>query len=398
MTARVHVFAPYMHAHVCVCTIHACTHVFLSPRAAIPTCSHGPGKALNPAPGQQAGRQRCGCCLPPRPHLVAAEADVEVVEILEALGGEAGATGKGRAGGQRREVVVQDLAWQCQGEAAVVVAEGAELGGAGGGSQGQPGAGVTRPGTGSITYWGWLGSSLWGQQRAGITPQGQLGGGGGVTLPRWPGGLVSPPWVQLGIGITCPDSDTHPGWPEALVSPTQDGRGGLVSPLWGPQHHLFGMAGGGAGITRGDITPPPHGPTPPGDTGRDRHLVAAGAGAAGVAGGGPVGGVTPQVGAGWAGLAGARATVHGIPRGTRGAGSSRLRGAASAEGCHPSQHISDVDRVQLGHVAGVPPALAPRAPVTIAHPCPPAPAAPPGGYVTPCPSPPRGRGCAGKPR
>lgn len=254
MTARVHVFAPYMHAHVCVCTIHACTHVFLSPRAAIPTCSHGPGKALNPAPGQQAGRQRCGCCLPPRPHLVAAEADVEVVEILEALGGEAGATGKGRAGGQRREVVVQDLAWQCQGEAAVVVAEGAELGGAGSGSQGQPGAGVTRPGTGSITYWGWLGSSLWGQQRAGITPQGQLGGGGGVTLPRWPGGLVSPPWVQLGIGITCPDSDTHPGWPEALVSPTQDVSpqegagvttlGPTASPIWdgwgGGWHHPRG--------------------------------------------------------------------------------------------------------------------------------------------------------------
>lgn len=136
LTARVHVFAPYMHAHVCVCTIHACTHVFLSPRAAIPTCSHGPGKALTPALGQQAGRQRCRCCLhcgqrclPPRPHLVAAEADVEVVEILEALGGEAGAAGKGRAGGQCREVVVQDLAWQRQGEAAVVVAEGAELGG-----------------------------------------------------------------------------------------------------------------------------------------------------------------------------------------------------------------------------------------------------------------------------
>lgn len=216
------------------------------------------------------------------------------------------------------------------------------------------------------------------------------GQGGWYHLPGYSWGLASP------VLTVTPTQDGQRHWchPPRMSAP----RRGLVSPLWGPQHHLFGMAGGGAGITRGDITPPPHGPTPPGDTGRDRHLVAAGAGAAGVAGGGPVGGVTPQVGAGWAGLAGARATVHGIPRGTRGAGSSRLRGAASAEGCHPSQHISDVDRVQLGHVAGVPPALAPRAPVTIAHPCPPAPAAPPGGYVTPCPSPPRGRGCAGKPR
>lgn len=67
--------------------------------------------------------------LPTLPHLVATDADAEVVEVLEALGSETGAAGEGGAGGQRREVVVQDMARQLQGEAAVVVAEGAELGG-----------------------------------------------------------------------------------------------------------------------------------------------------------------------------------------------------------------------------------------------------------------------------
>lgn len=141
-----------------------------------------------------------------------------------------------------------------------------------------------------------------------------------------------------------------------------------------------------AGMTEG--TPPPtHTPPPPGAGTRGAgHLVAAGAGAAGLAGVGSVVGVSPQVGVGRAAQAGARAPFQGVPGGTRGAGSSRLGGAAAAEGRHPPQHVGDVDGVELGHVAGVSPALAARAPVTTAT-DPPAPAAPPGGGGQPPSSP-----------
>lgn len=279
---------------------------------------------------------------------------------------------------------MQRAARQRQREAAVVVAEGADL--AGGGTQGPlRGAGVTQLGSHRATQMGWpegpvsptwghpggsnspagLGTasywSYWGLNGEGMVPPlGDLGGGASHR------GLVPTirGWCQpLGAGAT--PLGMARGWCPPLVPRTWPiwDAWGLVSPL--------GM--------------------PPLGTGGDSHLVAVGAGATGLAGGGAAGWVPLQVGAGGTGLAGTGGVVQGMPRGAGGAGPPWLGGAASAEGGHPAQHVGDVDGVELGHVAGVPPALAPGAAVSI----------PRRDTAVPVPvpsSPPRGRACAGTPR
>lgn len=129
----------------------------------------------------------------------------------------------------------------------------------------------------------------------------------------------------------------------------------------------------------------------------DAHLVAAGAGAAGLAGGGAVRWVAPQEGAGGTGLAGTSAVVQGVPGGAGGT-EPPSGGTAAAEGSHPPQHVGDIDGVELGHITGVTPALERSS------------ASPSAGWngggggvtlLSPslCPhSPPRGSACAGRPR
>jgi len=201
VTTRVRAFALRTAAYTRVCT-HACP----SPPAPSPARSQGEGKAAVPVPaGSVAGAAawrvlparwvlpRGGCCRAVGAHLVAAEADVEVVEVLEALGGEAGAAGEGGAGSQRREVVVQDAARQRQVEAAVVVAEGAEL--RGGRWQSGTAGGWHRPSgaarVGSVTH----GRSRW------------------CHPPCHPPRMARGPWCQLlGDSITHLHSVTHQGW------------------------------------------------------------------------------------------------------------------------------------------------------------------------------------------
>lgn len=189
---------------------------------------------------------------------------------------------------------------------------------------------------------------------------------------------------------------------QKMVPPTWDVRG------WDPPAELVPPTGDSQVLCPPQLprVPPTKGcpggsPAPPTPrhvgTRGDAHLVAAGAGAAGLAGGGAVRWVAPQEGAGGTGLAGTSAVVQGVPGGAGGT-EPPSGGTAAAEGSHPPQHVGDIDGVELGHITGVTPALERSS------------ASPSAGWngggggvtlLSPslCPhSPPRGSACAGRPR
>lgn len=107
----------------CLC---ACFHGLL------PTCAHFPECPLTclcfyfcacPHPRHPQVRSHvCPCVCPHRSHLVPAEAKAEVVAVGQPLGGEAGSGAHPGTHAQRRELKAQHPAWQCQCQAAVVVA------------------------------------------------------------------------------------------------------------------------------------------------------------------------------------------------------------------------------------------------------------------------------------
>lgn len=256
---------------------------------------------------------------------------------------------------------MQRLAGQCQGESAVTVAEGADLPGVGDcchpmGSHRAAQPGCCHPQGGAE---GWRVSPM-------EDGQGQMS-----PIRRWchprgmsEVGIPQQSWCHpLGTARCC----APPQLPR--VPPTRGAQGGSPTP---PTPRHVG--------TRGDA-----------------HLVAAGAGAAGLAGGGAVRWVAPQEGAGGTGLAGTSAVVQGVPGGAGGT-EPPSGGTAAAEGSHPPQHIGDIDGVELGHITGVTPALERSS------------ASPSAGWngggggvtlLSPslCPhSPPRGSACAGRPR